>query len=195
MVQVTFLQSNNPTRPGNLCLHHTWPGWGLLQEQVMSKQIQTSPLPTMSQKDIDRFWSMVSKQGSGDCWEWTAGTYRRGYGAFHLNNRSFGAHRIAYYLAMGIDPQGLCVCHSCDNPPCCNPAHLWTGTHLDNNLDMKAKGRLEQGGRKLNESDVRTIRKLYKAGNVFERELGAMFGVTQKNISHIITRRNWPNVN
>lgn len=73
-----------------------------------------------------------------------AGVTSTGYGQFHIGKRNFSAHRVAYTLERGEIPVGMCVCHHCDNPVCCNPAHLFVGTHRDNVLDKWNKGR--QGG-------------------------------------------------
>ena len=93
-----------------------------------------------------RFWSKVDQRGPDECWPWTAST-NGGYGAFgaklfgEKKMRVHRAHRVAFFLATGVAPDDLVVCHSCDNPPCCNPAHLWLGTQADNNRDMSIKGR------------------------------------------------------
>ena len=100
------------------------------------------PLSQISQAKIDRFWSRVDSSGGPDsCWPWTLACNKvTGYGHLYLYGRSY-AHRTAYELATGNDPRGLDVCHSCDNPICCNPSHLWIGTALDNMRDREAKGR------------------------------------------------------
>lgn len=97
------------------------------------------------QSTTDRFWQYVAK-GDG-CWLWTAGFGRRGYGKFWVNGHTVGAHRFSYEIAVGPIPDGLFVCHSCDNPPCVNPAHLWLGDALANQRDCKAKGRTATGER------------------------------------------------
>lgn len=106
------------------------------------------PLPRLSQKDIKRFWSKVDKtpgQGpKGTCWRWT-GFCSRGYGEFSVGYRQLRATRIAYYLGTGEDPWPLNACHTCDWPPCCNPAHLVKGTHQDNVNDRHRKGRDARG--------------------------------------------------
>jgi len=96
----------------------------------------------LSPTDEARFWQKVNKSGGPDaCWPWMAGKCFSGYGNFKTNGKTVGSHRIAWTLANGpISPSG-CVCHHCDNPPCCNPAHLFLGTHADNALDKAAKGR------------------------------------------------------
>jgi hypothetical protein len=88
------------------------------------------------------FWLHVSRAGALECWEWTGALTRGGYGQMSLNKRPVGAHRVAYAITYGEVPPRLCVMHSCDNPPCVNPAHLSLGTHRENILDARAKGRL-----------------------------------------------------
>ena len=100
----------------------------------------------------------------GGCWVWTGGRNRQGYGRVMIDGRSWLAHRLAWIVYRGPIPDGLCVCHSCDNPPCVNPDHLWLGTRADNNRDAIAKGRLKLkmgSERKLTADQVRAARAIY----------------------------------
>jgi hypothetical protein len=94
-----------------------------------------------------RFWSKVDKRGPDECWPWVGGVDGRGYGRSRYNGSGrTTAHRIAWQLANGRDAL-LFVLHRCDNPVCCNPAHLWEGTQSENMRDMAAKGRWNNGHR------------------------------------------------
>ncbi len=90
-----------------------------------------------------RFWAKVDIGAPDKCWEWQASCNPAGYGGFQFNGRFGKAHRAAWELANGPIPEGICVLHRCDNPPCCNPAHLWLGTYADNHRDAVAKGRID----------------------------------------------------
>lgn len=97
-----------------------------------------------------RFWRMVDKSGPipvhcpelGNCWTWKGGRHAQfGYGMFSVTCRAVTAHRFSWQLANGAISSEVCVLHKCDNPPCCNPAHLFTGTRTDNANDKVSKGR------------------------------------------------------
>jgi hypothetical protein len=87
-----------------------------------------------------RFWGKVDIRGEDECWPWLGGL-KHGYGRIQYLGVRWEAHRLAWTLTYGPIPKGLFVCHHCDNPPCCNPKHLWRGTHADNMADRNAKGR------------------------------------------------------
>lgn len=94
-----------------------------------------------------RFFKSVEKMPNG-CWEWRGGKSAAGYGVIRVGSRSAGTsatvttHRMSWAIHNGfVMPSGAFVCHKCDNPPCCNPDHLFLGTHLDNMRDLTAKGR------------------------------------------------------
>lgn len=143
----------------------------------------------------------------GECLVWTGRTYRRGYGRVRIDGHERAVHRVAWMMVHGAIPEGLLVCHRCDNPPCCRVDHLFLGTMLDNARDSKAKGRTLTGKRnkggappgsrcgaaKLTEADIPKIRVLAIEG-VSQREIGRRFGVTQKTIWPIIHRKTWKHV-
>lgn len=114
------------------------------ENQGRAKESGESPL-VLTEKEAQRFWSKVNK--SGECWKWTAGKTIDGYGRVRCNGRLWLAHRVSWSIANNAIPDGVCVLHRCDNPPCCNPDHLFLGTRLDNNADKTRKGRQAFGER------------------------------------------------
>jgi len=96
--------------------------------------------------DEERFWAKVQKTLS--CWLWMGKPRNEwGYGQMRVNGKKEYPHRFSYILHNGSIPDGLVVCHSCDNPACVNPNHMFLGTHEDNMRDMRAKGRQNDWGR------------------------------------------------
>ena len=160
----------------------------------MPKGIYLRPSPE------DRFWAKVRKGGPDDCWLWTAGTDKDGYGRFMWNMRNPRSHRVAYELLVGPIPEGLYACHTCDNPPCCNPAHIFLGTQLDNIRDAASKGRLATGnctrtkgcpGVALSPADVQDIRSACGKSN---RVLARHYGVHPSTISRARRMETWKHV-
>lgn len=98
-----------------------------------------------SEGDRKRFLSRVETRGHDECWEWKGYRDKNGYGALYINESNHRSHRVALAISGVAIPSGMCVCHTCDNPPCCNPAHLFLGTNLDNRRDMIKKGRGSSG--------------------------------------------------
>lgn len=150
----------------------------------------------------NRFWSKALIDDSDKCWEWQACIHVSGYGQFNTNPDIERAHRVAYKLVVGSIPEGMCVCHTCDNELCVNPNHLWIGTHADNNKDMMRKGRGRWRGvrgeeninSKLTESNVMEIRRLYGAGNYSQRQLAKRYEVARGTVADVIHRRTWKHI-
>jgi hypothetical protein len=147
--------------------------------------------------DISRFWLKVHKTDT--CWLWTAGTNGVGYGYFGLHHdQPITAHRFAYELTYGPLDDGVCVLHRCDNPPCCNPDHLFLGTRKDNADDKVSKGRQAQGEQhgiaKMSADDVRFIRERYAAGGISMKKLGAQCGISKSEVFYIVHRKVWDHI-
>lgn len=144
------------------------------------------------------FWSKVDKTAGPDgCWPWTGMRLRRGYGRFWWQGGNVKAHRLAFELGTGEAPGEMLVCHHCDNPPCCNPAHLFLGTHQDNMADMRAKRRNPSGSSHytttITESDVAQIRRRRAEGQTL-KSIGAEYGVSEATVSRIANRISWSHV-
>ena len=146
----------------------------------------------------DRFWSYVDQRAgqgpNGDCWEWTAGRLEAGYGRLSVGASEVKAHRYAWETAYGPIPTGMMVCHHCDNPPCCNPNHLFIGTAVDNSDDKVAKQRHLFGEThrmaKLTDGDVRAIR----ADARMQVEIALTYGVTQGLVGMIKRGVIWKHI-
>ena len=144
---------------------------------------------------IELFYSYAIKRTNG-CWEWRLCRDKDGYGKTQVFGKYYRAHRVSWELNYGEIPQGLFVCHRCDNPSCVNPEHLFLGTNSENIKDSFAKGRSNQQGTNngssvLTEAQVREIRTRYENESISQRNLARQYGITQASVSSIITRHNW----
>lgn len=138
----------------------------------------------------EKFWEKVDK--SGDCWNWLGHIDKCGYGKFW----NYLAHRFSWVDSFGEIPDGMYVCHKCDNPRCVNPDHLFLGTQKDNMDDMVKKGRHkyvkgeESHKSKLNKNDIYVIRSLVSQGYT-HLEISKKFRVSISAIAHIVHGRSW----
>jgi hypothetical protein len=142
---------------------------------------------------FDEHWKLDPITG---CHEWQRGKHK-GYGYFRDGARGSNvfAHRFAWERAHGPIPNGMHVCHRCDNPGCCNPEHLFLGTNNDNRQDSVRKERHARGDghglRKLRPDDVLEIRRLAASGKCTDAEIAVMFGIRQTQASRIISGQRW----
>jgi hypothetical protein len=149
-----------------------------------------------------RLKSKVDVDPVTGCWNWTGSFRKSGYGKLNVGSLTDGsrhtvtASRASYETFVGPIPEGLVICHKCDNPKCINPEHLFTGTFKDNYDDMVAKGRVNKargsriGISKLTESQVIQIRKSRKS----LAQLATVYGVTENTIRRILNRELWKHV-
>lgn len=144
------------------------------------------------------YWKHVDKRGPNECWNWTGARYgtNSAYGQFSIDKVRTGAHRASWILHNGPVAEGLDVCHTCDNPLCVNPAHLWLGTAKDNMHDKINKGRhnMRKGEdvhtAKLTEADVYKVWELRDKG-LSMNTLAKRFGVSQHAILKICNGKSW----
>jgi hypothetical protein len=159
-------------------------------------------LPGTDPKVFAHFMAKVAVDDG--CWIWTASDVRHGYGCFGFRGKVWRAHRVAWTLFRGEIPAGLHVLHTCDNPPCVNPMHLFLGTPATNAADMKKKGRhpnrpywdYETGPHpraKLTESAVCQIRGLAREG-MSTSQIAQRFQIHCSTALDIITRETWRHV-
>lgn len=146
----------------------------------------------------ERLWARVEVQGPDDCWEWTGFRNASGHGQISIgNHRARGPHRIAWESVNGPIPEGLYVCHTCDNPPCCNPSHLFLGTCADNLADMRTKDRHARGIRVpnavLTDADVVEMRRAARDGESV-RSIASRYGVVIRTARSAVNGRNWKHV-
>ena len=150
-----------------------------------------------------RFWAHVSKGLPDECWEWRGTKRGNGYGFLRFwvlpGNPEIKASRIMWLLVHGSVPVDRLLCHTCDNPACVNPDHLFLGTQQENIQDMVRKGRhsshrgYKNPAARLNESQVREIRRLSDEGQSL-RSLASQYGVSVGCVSLIRSRRTWKEV-
>lgn len=151
---------------------------------------------------MERFLRSFSKEEGSSCWNWLLHLDRDGYGHMTiryengdiLNKKS---HRMAYSLLVGEVPDGMSVCHKCDNPKCVNPDHLFLGTQQDNMNDKQNKNRHHFGEKhpmaKLKEEDVSSIKFKANSGSTHD-SIAKEYGVCRQTISRIVSGSGWANL-
>ena len=183
----TYLDCPQEARYQDRCLPHLRP--------TRKNWYVRIPADEMTFGDV--FWLSVRTGQPDVCWPWLGSVSQNGYGHLLVSGKATGAHRVALELATGPIPDGAYACHRYDNPPCCNPAHLFAGTHLENDKDRKEKGRGVHGVRhpshKLMEGYVQSIRRALSQG-VWGADLAAHFGVSVATVSAIGLGKIWAHV-
>lgn len=159
----------------------------------------------VNKEQQEAFWSKVYiSNDKKACWPWTGARNTNGYGNVKINNKHLHSHRVAFELVNGNIPSRFMVCHTCDNPPCCNPSHLMLGTAKSNAADMLIKNRAKDpifaargeinGNSKLTPKKVMKIRDLYARGIANQYQLAEKFNVSQGNIGYIVRNKTWRHV-
>lgn len=151
-------------------------------------------IPTLSERDLQRFWKKVRKTKT--CWLWEGGIVGNNYGGFWLSGLTRGAHRVSWTIAYGPIPIGMSVLHDCpdgDNKLCVNPLHLWLGTTDANMKDAGEKGQMPRGERNshaiLTTAQVIAIREIPRS--VSHRQIGNRYGVAKGTVAKIRNGANW----
>lgn len=146
----------------------------------------------------ERFWRHVDRSGGQDaCWPWIGASSDKRYGSFGIRGKTERAHRVAYRISKGDFDPSLSVCHACDMTWCCNPAHLFLGTHADNMADRTSKMRERRGSAhpcaKLSEESVAEIRVRHARGERYA-QLAQEYGVDRMTISRAVRGKGWRHV-
>ncbi len=164
----------------------------------------------MDEKTIARFWPKVERRGPSECWPWLGAQDRKGYGRFYAGNptkKPMLAHRASLVIS-GVDLTSAdYALHSCDNPNCCNPCHLYRGDHAQNMRDMQNRGRRKgivavrgdavRNGQpvRFTEADIVVIRLEAATGPWgIQSTLAKRYGVSVAQINDIVRRRRWKHV-
>jgi len=186
---------DRPSSNGGLCTtHHRRNAKGTPLTRPIRQKRPSGMTPT----EAFRFFMPGDPPGPSACWPWAGNTFDRGYGfiPYGAIYKNYPAHRASYELFIGPIPDGLHICHHCDNPPCVNPAHLYAGTNTDNIRDKVTRGRsgighTRPGGEKhhnakLTNVEADEIRALYDSGGMSMRTLGARYGLSHFAIRKIV---------
>ena len=183
-------------------------------EKNKEKRQQNMKQPDRALEPLERFHKRLDKTPgygrNGDCWVWKAGTTNGGYGLICADGKNVRTHRFSWELHNGPIPEGMQVLHHCDNPPCCNPDHLFLGKDADNIADKISKGRgpdmkavslyrqnpagERNGMAKLTDKEVKEIREIFAHGVPSLSELAEQFNSSVCNIARIVKRRTWRHI-
>ena len=166
------------------------------QHQPQARFSRRSAGHSMQEGMVRNFWGRVSVGSESECWPWSGCCVPSGYGHLRISGKDKAAHRVAWELACFPIPSGLEVCHKCDNPRCCNPGHLFLGTHAENQSDMSRKGRA-RGARgecspraKLTAGGVVDIRRRFADGES-QAGIARSLGLHPSSVFGIVRGTRW----
>lgn len=168
-------------------------------------------IPKLSNERKNAFWAKINvTENKDECWEWKEYVDKNGYGRFKIGRTFFPSHRVSFSLSKKGKLSSFLVCHKCDNPKCCNPAHLFLGTQQENIDDCIAKGRYITGDKngmvkhpelvtkgdkhhnaKFTDSQIIDIRKIYAEGKTSHKKLGKIYSVSANTIKDIVNGKTW----
>jgi len=175
------------------CGNHKWVN--ISDFSTKSKTMSCGCYKFSLKQRLNHFHNKYTKKDNG-CWIWNGST-ANGYGRFCLHGKEIKAHRFAYEQFIGEIPEGFFVCHTCDNPSCVNPEHLFVGTPSENSRDMVKKGRSLMGSKnpnsKINPDDVKKIIALHCDG-MSPLSIAKIFGLSDVMVRNITKGKNWKHV-
>jgi hypothetical protein len=172
-------------------MSHTLLGYEIINSDKMNLSYTWNGI-----SKLERIANKIMPEPNTGCWFWM-GVLNKGYGMTSLPGKVCSAHRMIYKLLIGKIPKYIFACHSCDNPSCVNPFHVFLGTQSDNMTDMKLKGRSLSGElngfSRFNTKQILRIRNLYEIG-YRQKRIAKIFKTSQGCISNIITKRAWKHI-
>ncbi len=154
--------------------------------------------PNRIRNTEEKFWARVQVGSKSECWPWTGSKNKKGYGEVSFDGKVRKAHRMAFVFSGNkLTKDKPLVCHKCDNPSCCNPAHLFAGNNTDNMVDMAKKHRYsdtrgEKNGRaKISYREAMEIRDICKSKAMKQRDIAKAYGVGKSTVNYINTGAIW----
>lgn len=159
---------------------------------VVSRVIRKAGLTrSQTKNDLALFNSSYIVNSETGCWEWSRSKNNKGYGQFHYKGKDWLVHRLSFTLHEGEIPNGLFVCHKCDNPKCLNPDHLFLGTMADNMADMAKK--LRCGTVRLTVAQVREIKRLNNSG-LGPVKISRLLNVPSSTVNGVTAGHHWKHI-